>query len=44
MLRLSKSGAHLEIQHRNKAPMTWRQIMGPKGLGASGPKGLEPNH
>jgi len=44
MLRLSKSGDHLEIQYWNRGPMTWRQIMGPKGLGASEPKGHEPSH
>jgi hypothetical protein len=28
MLRLYKSGGHLDLQWRNKASMTWHQIMG----------------
>ena len=31
MFRDSKSGGHLELQLRNRDPMTWHQIMGHKG-------------
>ena len=48
MLTVSTSGGPLELPSRNRAPMTWHQIMGhkgtSKGLGASGLKVLEPNH
>jgi len=48
MLRPSKSGANLELPYRNKAPMTGVRLWGTegpsKGIGAWGPKGLEPNH
>jgi len=27
----SRSGGHLELQYRNKAPVTWHQIMGHTG-------------